>query len=82
MIKYVLILLWFDAGAFYTENPAGKAWINHFDTMPECMEALATIPSPKNPNIEWYAVSCNEFTFNNTRGITANGSRALPGDWF
>ena len=82
MIKYVLILLWFDVGAFNAENPIGQAWINHFESMTECMQALTTIPIPTNPKIEWYAVSCNEFTFNNTKGITAKGQRGLPGDWF
>ena len=82
MIKYVLVLLWFEVGAFREVHPVGQAWINHFDTMEECMSALSEIPVPQNPRIEWYALQCDEFTFNNAKGTPANDPRTLPNDFF
>ena len=79
MIKYVLILLWFDVGQLSAEVPAGQAWVNYFDTHELCYEAMARIPAPTNQKIEWYSVICAEFNFINTRSVVARG---IPGAWF
>ena len=79
MIKYVLILLLFDFGQLNIEDPNGQAWVSHFDTKELCFEAMARVPEPSNPKIEWYSVICAEFNFINTRVISAGG---LPGAWF
>lgn len=79
MIKYVLILLWFDVGQITAEIPGGQAWINYFETQELCFDAMSKVPQPTNPKIEWYSVICAEFTFINTRAMATHG---IPGAWF
>ena len=79
MIKFVLILLWFEVGQLNAEIPGGQAWINYFETQELCSNAMARIPKPTNPKIEWYSAICAEFVFINTRDLTARG---IPGASF
>ena len=79
MIKFVLILLWFEVGQLEAEVPGGQAWVNYFETQELCFDAMARIPKPTNPKIEWYSAICSEFVFINTRAIVTRGA---PGAWF
>ena len=79
MIKYVLILLWFNVGQNHTVDPTGQAWINYFDTQEQCLYAMSRVPKPTNRNIEWYSLACAKFEFSHSQTISA---RQIPGEWF
>ena len=79
MIKYVLILLWFNVGQNTAVDPTGHAWINYFDTQEQCFYAMSRVPKPTNQNIEWYSLACAEFSFIDAQKPTA---RQIPGEWY
>ena len=66
MIKYVLIILWFNYGQVEKPLGTGNAFVNYFDTMQACMAQLGNVPEPNNPDIQWWSAQCVEAQFNST----------------
>ena len=64
MIKYVLIILWFNYGQVEKPLGTGNAFVNYFDTMQACMAQLGNVPEPNNPDIQWWSAQCIEAQFN------------------
>ena len=66
MIKYVLIVLWFNFGQIELPKGTGNAFVNYYDTIDSCMANLGKVPKPTNPDIEWWSAQCIQTHFNPT----------------
>ena len=66
MIKYVLVVLWFNFGQIEKPLGTGNAFVNYYDTMQACMAQLGNVPEPNNPNIQGWSAQCIQAHFNPT----------------